>query len=45
MIHSVFFAANGMTEVGGEMPDIPESLEFASGIFAAGLLGMSRRAY
>ena len=45
MIPNIFLATNGMTEVGGEMPDIPESLDFATGIFAAVLLVMSLLAY
>ena len=45
MITSIFFAINGMTEIGGEMPDIPESLDFATGIFAAFLLVMALLAY
>ncbi|MGH2612236.1 MAG: hypothetical protein ACRDFB_04200 [Rhabdochlamydiaceae bacterium] len=45
MIQSIFFATSGMTEVGGEVPDIPESLDFATGIFAAVLLVMSLLAY
>ena len=45
MIQNVFLAISGMTEVGSEMPDIPESLDFATGIFAAVLLVISLLAY
>ena len=36
---------NGLTEVGGEAPDLQESLDFATGIFAAFLLVLSLFAY
>lgn len=45
MIQSIFFVTNGMTEIGSEMPDIPESLDFATGIFAVFLLVMALVAY
>lgn len=45
MLHNIFWAVGNMTEVGGEMPDLPESLDFATGIFAAVLLVMSLLAY
>jgi hypothetical protein len=41
----ILFAINGLTEVGGETPDLPESLDFATGIFAAFLLVVSLFAY
>jgi hypothetical protein len=40
-----FLNAGNMTEVGGEIPDLPESLDFATGIFAAVLLVISLLAY
>jgi hypothetical protein len=45
MLQHILFAITGMTEVGGEAPDIPESLDFATGIFAAFLLVVSLFAY
>jgi len=45
VLSNIFLAADNMTEVGGEMPDLPESLDFATGIFAAVLLVMSLLAY
>ncbi|MDE1766057.1 MAG: hypothetical protein KGI27_07265 [Thaumarchaeota archaeon] len=38
-------ALDNLREVGGEMPDLPESLDLATGIFAAILLVMSLFAY
>ena len=45
MLENFFLSADNMTEVGGEMPDLPESLDFATGIFAAVLLAISLFAY
>jgi hypothetical protein len=45
MIQQILFAINGMAEVGGEAPDLAESLDFATGIFAAFLLIVSLFAY
>lgn len=45
MLGNILFAISGMTEVGGEAPDLPESLDFATGIFAAILFVMSLFAY
>ena len=45
MIYHIPLAIQGMTELGGELPDLPESLDFASGIFAAFLLVISLFAY
>ncbi len=45
MFEHILFAINGLTEVGGETPDLPESLDFATGIFAAFLLVVSLFAY
>ncbi|MDE1724939.1 MAG: hypothetical protein KGH76_03450 [Thaumarchaeota archaeon] len=45
MFENILFAISGMTEVGGEAPDLPESLDFATGIFAAFLFVMSLFAY
>ncbi len=45
MIHNLFLNVGNMTEVGGETPDLPESLDFATGIFAAVLLVISLLAY
>lgn len=45
MLENIFFATDNMTEIGGEMPDLPESLDFATGIFAAVLLVISLLAY
>ncbi|MHB8602766.1 MAG: hypothetical protein ACYC6W_03420 [Nitrosotalea sp.] len=45
MFEHILFAINGLTEVGGETPDLPESLDFATGIFAAFLLVLSLFAY
>jgi hypothetical protein len=45
VIYNFFLSVGNMTEVGGEMPDLPESLDFATGIFAAVLLVISLLAY
>ncbi len=45
MLHHILFAVQGTQELGGELPDLPESLDFASGVFAAFLLVMSLFAY
>ncbi|NHI02483.1 hypothetical protein DYY67_0522 [Candidatus Nitrosotalea sp. TS] len=45
MFENILFAISGMAEVGGEAPDLPESLDFATGIFAAVLFVMSLFAY
>lgn len=45
MFESILFAISGMRELGGEAPDLPESLDFATGIFAAFLLAVSLFAY
>ncbi|MHB8546337.1 MAG: hypothetical protein ACYDAJ_06185 [Nitrosotalea sp.] len=45
MMEHVFFVTNGIRELGGEVPDLPESLDFATGIFAAFLLVVSLFAY
>ncbi|MGI0087050.1 MAG: hypothetical protein ACREBI_03700 [Nitrosotalea sp.] len=45
MLQNIFLAVSNMTEVGGEVPNLPESLDFATGIFAAVLLVMSLLAY
>jgi hypothetical protein len=45
MFEHILFAISGMSEVGGEAPDIPESIDFATGIFAIFLLVVSLFAY
>ncbi len=45
MLENFFLSSENMTEIGGEMPDLPESLDFATGIFAAVLLVISLLAY
>ncbi|MDE1727780.1 MAG: hypothetical protein KGI02_08220 [Thaumarchaeota archaeon] len=45
MFENILFAISRMAEVGGEAPDLPESLDFATGIFAAFLLVVSLFAY
>lgn len=45
MFENILFAISGMSEVGGEAPDLPESLDFATGIFAAFLFAVSLFAY
>jgi hypothetical protein len=45
LLEQILFAVNGLTEVGGESPDFQESLDFATGIFAAFLLVVSLFAY
>lgn len=45
MFENILFAVSGMSEVGGEAPDLPESLDFATGIFAAFLFVVSLFAY
>lgn len=45
MFEHILFAISGMSEIGGEVPDLPESLDFATGIFAAFLFVISLFAY
>ncbi|MDE1826640.1 MAG: hypothetical protein KGH99_04515 [Thaumarchaeota archaeon] len=45
MLQNIFLTVSNMREIGGEMPDLPESLDLATGIFAAVLLVMSLLAY
>lgn len=45
MLEQILMVINGLTEVGGESPDLQESLDFATGIFAAFLLILSLFAY
>jgi len=45
MLEGISFATAKVVEVGGEAPDLPESIDFATGIFAAVLLVMSLIAY
>jgi cbb3-type cytochrome oxidase subunit 3 len=45
MLGQILFAVTAMAEVGGESPDLSESLDFATGIFAAFLLAVSLFAY
>ena len=45
MFENILFAISGMAEVGGEAPDLLESLDFATGVFAAFLFVMSLFAY
>lgn len=45
MLQHILFAISGMSEIGGERPDLSESLDFATGIFAAFLLVVSLFAY
>ena len=45
MLQHILFAISGMSEIGGEGPDLSESLDFATGIFAAFLLVVSLFAY
>ena len=45
MLQQILFAISGMAEVGGEAPDLSESLDFATGIFAVFLLAVSLFAY
>lgn len=45
MFESILFAISGMSEIGGEGPDLSESLDLATGIFAAFLLAVSLFAY
>ena len=45
MLQQILFAISGMSEIGNEAPDLSESLDFATGIFAAFLLVVSLFAY
>ena len=45
MIQNILFVISGMSEIGSEGPDLSESLDFATGIFAAFLLVISLFAY
>ena len=45
MIQHILFVISGMSEIGSEGPDLSESLDFATGIFAAFLLVVSLFAY
>jgi hypothetical protein len=45
MFEQILFAISGMSELGVEGPDLSESLDFATGIFAAFLLVVSLFAY
>lgn len=45
MFEQILFVISGMSEVGGEAPDLPESIDFATGIFAAFLFVVSLFAY
>ncbi|MDE1727764.1 hypothetical protein [Candidatus Nitrosotalea okcheonensis] len=45
MLHQILLAIQGSPELGGELPALPESLDFASGIFAAFLFALSLFAY
>jgi hypothetical protein len=45
MIQHILFAISGMSEIGSEGPDLSESLDVATGIFAAFLLAVSLFAY
>lgn len=45
MLENILLIIQNTTEVGGEQPILPASLDFASGIFAAFLLALSLLAY
>ncbi len=45
MLGQILFAISGMSEIGNEAPDFSESIDFATGIFAAFLLAVSLFAY
>ncbi len=45
MLQHILFAISGMSEIGTEGPDLSESLDFATGIFAAFLFAVSLFAY
>ena len=45
MLENIIFATGSLTELGGETPDLSESLDFATGVFAAILLVMSLFVY
>ena len=45
MLQQILFAISGISEIGNETPDLSESLDFATGIFAAFLLVVSLFAY
>ena len=45
MLDHILFVINSVSEVGGEVNDLSESLDFATGIFAAILLAISLVVY
>lgn len=45
MFENIILAISGMSEIGGEGPDLSESLDFATGVFAAFLFVVSLFAY